>query len=131
MKFSYLTGNGVNATFIAGTVTSKLSTTNVTQNRKVSGVTIEHRRTEIKVSRSANIEREGSVKGTEPLSVSIVLSGSTEGIAQGQLDLMLQDAFAVASSNWNTLRVVGVAPRDLDGITVATMPLISNPSTGH
>ena len=130
MKFSYLTGNGVNATFIAGTVTSKLSTSNVTQNRKVSGVTIEHRRTEIKVSRSANIMREGVAKGTEPLSVSIVLSGSTESVAQDQLDLMLQDAFSVIGGNWNTLRVVGVAPRDLDSITVATTPLISHPELG-
>lgn len=130
MKFSYLTGNGVNATFIAGTVTSKLSTTNVTQNRKVSGVTIEHRRTEIKVSRSANIVREGTVKGTEPLSVSIILSGSTEALAQGQIDLMLQDAVAVVNSNWDTLRVVGVAPRDLDTVTVATTPSFSGPHSG-
>lgn len=130
MKYSYLTGNGVNATFIAGTVTSKLSTSNVTQNRKVSGVTIEHRRSEIKVSRSVNIMREGVAKGTEPLSVAITLSGSTESLAQDQLDLMLQDAVAVVRNNWNTLRMVGVAPRDLDSVTVATTPFYSQPVGG-
>lgn len=120
MKYSYLNGNGINAVFIAGTVVSRLGTSISTQNRKASGTELTHRRTEIKVSRPSNIVRDGTVKGTEPLSVSIVLSGSTDSIAQDQLALMLQDSMAFVNDHWNEIRVVGISPRVTDVIVSET-----------
>lgn len=114
MNFTYLNGNGINAVFISKNVTNKLSSSIATISRKQNGVTLEHRRVEVKRTINLPIIVDGQTVGIEPLSVSLLTSGSTRPEAFSAIDKMVQDVLLFSRTNMYAQRQIGVSPRTHD-----------------
>lgn len=109
--FKYLNGNGINAVFISKNVTNKLSSSIATISRKQNGITLEHRRVEVKRTINLPIVVDGKIVGSEPLSVSLLTSGSTRPEAFSAIDKMVQDVLLFSRNNMYAQRQIGVSPR--------------------
>lgn len=111
---------GTKSVFIAPQdSTQRMSFASVSTPKKVSGVPLLNRRVEIRVGRSVDPRDRACTDCTpirEPLSASVVFSGSTTAEAQASLVLMKQDLIDAINAKWDELVVIGVSPQDNAGL---------------
>lgn len=126
LNYRKFSATGTKAVLIApDNATHRLSLSTISTPKKVSGISLMNRRVEIKVTRSVDPRGTDCVDCTpinEPVSVTLVISGSTTVAAQQALALMKADAITAVDTAWDDLILVGAAPQESTGLVYHTEP---------
>lgn len=111
---------GTKAVFIAPNDSAQRMTLKVINApKKVSGISLMNRRVEILVSRGIDPRGRDCKDCTpvsEPLSATLVLSGSTTDVSGKTLRAMKDDIIAAVNAKWDDLVTIGMAPNDATGL---------------
>lgn len=123
MLYRMFQSNGNNSVFIhPSDASQKLRFVVLSQPKKVSGLALTNRRVSIKVTRSHDprgpecAASDPCALVLEPLSVELVISGSTRNI--DALDLSVQDIITAYQAKKVDLLNVGAAPSDNTGLDI-------------
>lgn len=125
-NYRKLSATGTKAVFIAPTnALNRLTLQTLANPKKVSGISLLNRRVEIKVTRSVDPRGSDCKDCTpikEPLSVTLVISGSTTETALKELAFMKEDVKIAVDAAWNDLVVVGAPPESNSGLIYHASP---------